>query len=114
MAPEQAKGVEVDQRADIYAFGLILYDMLVGRAARRDRATSAIAELQARMEQAPPPPRSRSLRMCPRRSTRIIDALPRTGSGKTVPDDGAIWPPTLGRLDDNGSPIPLRSGLRRG
>ncbi len=30
MAPEQARGEEVDQRADLYAFGLILYDMLVG------------------------------------------------------------------------------------
>ena len=36
MAPEQARGEHVDQRADIYAFGLILYDMLVGR--RRVRA----------------------------------------------------------------------------
>jgi tetratricopeptide (TPR) repeat protein len=30
MAPEQARGERVDQRADIYAFGLIVYDMLIG------------------------------------------------------------------------------------
>ena len=30
MAPEQARGERVDQRADIYAFGLILNDMLLG------------------------------------------------------------------------------------
>ena len=30
MAPEQARGEAVDQRADIYAFGLILYDALIG------------------------------------------------------------------------------------
>ena len=35
MAPEQAKAQPVDHRADIYAFGLILYDMLVGRNAPR-------------------------------------------------------------------------------
>jgi serine/threonine protein kinase len=57
MAPEQARGQQVDQRADIYAFGLILYDLLVGRR-RAEHAQSAIAELQGRMEQPPPPPRS--------------------------------------------------------
>jgi serine/threonine protein kinase len=30
MAPEQARGDAIDHRADIYAFGLILYDMLLG------------------------------------------------------------------------------------
>ncbi|MGH9328896.1 MAG: serine/threonine-protein kinase, partial [Vicinamibacterales bacterium] len=39
MAPEQAKAQEVDHRADIYAFGLILYDLLVGRT-RQTRAES--------------------------------------------------------------------------
>jgi len=52
MSPEQAKGDAVDQRADVYAFGLILRDMLLG--ARHAGATTALAELMARMQEAPP------------------------------------------------------------
>jgi eukaryotic-like serine/threonine-protein kinase len=58
MAPEQAMAQPVDHRADIYSFGLILYDMLAGR---RDasRAESAVAELMKRITQPLPAIRTR-------------------------------------------------------
>jgi serine/threonine protein kinase/tetratricopeptide (TPR) repeat protein len=47
MAPEQAKGERVDARADIYSFGLILNDILLGR---RQSTSSGVAELMSRMQ----------------------------------------------------------------
>jgi Tol biopolymer transport system component/predicted Ser/Thr protein kinase len=46
MAPEQAKGRVVDKRADIWAFGCVLYEMLSGRRAfMGEDATDTIAEV---------------------------------------------------------------------
>jgi serine/threonine-protein kinase len=46
MAPEQALGQPVDQRADIWAFGCVLYEMLTGkRAFEGDTAAEVVARV---------------------------------------------------------------------
>ena len=85
MAPEQAQGKPVDQRADIYALGLIVYDMLGGLGGRRDR-DSAISELTARMQEAPPPIRTINPEV-PEALEKVIVALPRARPGRPLPDD---------------------------
>lgn len=54
MAPEQVRGEPADQRADLFAFGAILYEMLSG--SRAFRRNSAIETLNAILKEEPPDP----------------------------------------------------------
>ena len=53
MAPEQAQAKPTDQRADVYALGMMLREMLVGRKTAGG-GQQALAELMARIKEAPP------------------------------------------------------------
>jgi Tol biopolymer transport system component len=67
MAPEQARGKVVDRRADIWAFGCVLYEMLTGQRAFKGEEISDILAAVLRQEiewtALPPdtPPRLREL-----------------------------------------------------
>jgi serine/threonine-protein kinase len=58
MAPEQARGDELDRRCDIYAAGVILYEMLTG--AVPFSGPTPLNILTAVMTQTPKPPRARA------------------------------------------------------
>ena len=104
MAPEQARAEAVDQRADIYAFGLIVYDMLLHQRRARG-ADTAIAELNSRMRSSPPAPRSIDPSI-PEPLDRIVAQCIELDAAKrfqTTPQLVAA----LNRLDNRGQRLPV-------
>jgi tetratricopeptide (TPR) repeat protein/tRNA A-37 threonylcarbamoyl transferase component Bud32 len=108
MAPEQAMGKVVDQRADQYALGLIVYDMLLG-GRRASHAASALEEMQRRLQQAPPPLRAVD--------PGIPEAVDRIVARCLAPDPAGRFATTaelaaeLDRLDESGVPLPTHRRL---
>ena len=55
MSPEQAQGLQMDARSDIFSFGAILYEMLTGR--RAFQGSTTVSTLAAVIKENPKPPR---------------------------------------------------------
>ena len=55
MSPEQASGLKLDARSDIFSFGSVLYEMLTGR--RPFTGSGALQVLNKILNEDPPPPR---------------------------------------------------------
>ena len=129
MAPEQAKAKAVDKRADIWAFGVVLYEMLTGRRAfEGDDVSDVLASVLksdpdwTKLPEDVPPAMRRFLARClekdPRRRLRDI------GEGMLQLDDsvaiaagsGAMARPagtSPAALAASSPPIPARPLWRR-
>jgi WD40 repeat protein len=69
MAPEQVRGLAVDHRADIFAFGCVLYEMLSGRRAfKGDTEADTISAILTK----DPPPLSSSMQQLPPTLEKIV------------------------------------------
>ena len=103
MAPEQSKGQSVDQRTDIYAFGLILSDLLLGTRQVPEGSTPW-KELTTRVSQPPATLRSKDPGL-----PEAVDALV-TKCIQLDPADRyqttAELAAALDRFDDQGNLIP--------
>ena len=110
MAPEQARAEPVDQRADIYAFGLIFRDIVLGNT--RTARTSALDELRERMQAAPASPRSLDPAI-PVPVAEIIQRCLEPDSAKRFQTSEELIA-ALNRLDPQGEflPEPRRFGRR--
>jgi CheY-like chemotaxis protein/HPt (histidine-containing phosphotransfer) domain-containing protein len=73
MAPEQAAGEEVDGRADLYALGCILYEMLCGTRVFEGRSVSRL--LRAHLTEPPVPPAQRGVAVAPRLEALVLRLL---------------------------------------
>jgi serine/threonine protein kinase len=69
MSPEQAAGGKIDERTDLYAAGLIFYEMLAGRGPFDTEDTAQLLRMQI---MAPPPPLPESV---PASLAKVVEKL---------------------------------------
>jgi serine/threonine-protein kinase len=72
MSPEQCNGITVDVRADIYSFGVLMFELFTGRLPFRGR--NSVEVVRAQMIEEPPRP-GQLVAMPPRLEGLILDCL---------------------------------------
>jgi len=80
MSPEQAFGLSVDRRTDLYAAGLVLYELLTGRVPFE--ADTPAAALMKQAYEPPPPPRALNPELSVQVERILLKALAKDPAGR--------------------------------
>ena len=72
MSPEQAFGLAIDRRSDLFSLGVVLYELITGQTAF---AGTSIATLALQITQRKPEPLNKVLPGCPRGLQHIVEKL---------------------------------------
>ncbi len=121
MSPEQVRGQETDHRSDIFAFGVILYEMLSGQ--RAFRGASAIEVMNAILKEEPPELGETNTKISPQIEKLVRRCMEKQPERRfqTAYDLGfaleALSTPSNSRLEtpavETSSATPLRSGREK-
>lgn len=80
MSPEQCLGEELDNRADIYSVGVVLYEMLCGRVPFNSPISTAV--VVQHVNQPPPPLRGINPGISPQMEAAVLHALAKHRDGR--------------------------------
>jgi eukaryotic-like serine/threonine-protein kinase len=107
MAPEQGTGGAVDSRADIYALGMILHEMLAGpRPATATTARERIDAMKQRTTEGVPPVRSLEATIPAALDAVVARCLERDPAARYQTSNELVA--ALDQLDENGELIPVK------
>jgi hypothetical protein len=111
MSPEQASGIDVDGRSDLYSFGCVLYELLAGRPPFVSEIP--IAVMRMHLEEQPVPMRNVRPDL-PNGLPELVDRLLEKDRGARPADAGHVLRSLVGISDNfNGSATPEHEADRR-